>query len=120
MPAHILVVEDSELVTSAFRIILEDAGYRVSVAERSSGAVTVAAGDPVDLMLLDLTLPDGNGLDALRQMREAGTLPRHTLAMTGDDQPATRARCIEAGCADVLIKPVPIKELRRTIAALVS
>ena len=117
---HILVVEDSELVTSAFRIILEDAGYRVSVAARVNEAVELAARTPVDLMLLDLRLPDGNGLDALEQMRDAGTLPGTTLGMTGDDQPATRARCIEAGCTDVLIKPVSIKELRRTIAALVS
>lgn len=120
MAAHVLVVEDSELVTSAFRILLEDAGYRVSIAETIGEAVKAAGQSPVDLMLLDLTLPDGNGLDALAKMRESGSPPRITLAMTGDDQPATRARCIEAGCADVLVKPVSIKELRRTIAALLS
>lgn len=120
MPAHILVVEDSDLVTSAFRILLEDAGYRVSVAETIGDALAVAAKEPVDLMLLDLTLPDGNGLDAMAEMSDRGSLPRITLAMTGDDKPATRARCIAAGCADVLIKPVSIKELRRTIAGLLT
>ena len=120
MAAHVLVVEDSELVTSAFRILLEDAGYRVSIAETIKAAMEAAAQSPVDLMLLDLTLPDGNGLDALTTMRETGSAPRITLAMTGDDQPATRARCLEAGCSDVLVKPVSIKELRRTIAALLS
>ena len=120
MAAHILVVEDSELVTSAFRILLEDAGYRVTIARTIADAIAAAAADSVDLMLLDLTLPDGNGLDALATMRAGATPPRITLAMTGDDQPATRERCIAAGCADVLIKPVSIKELRRTIAALLS
>jgi DNA-binding response OmpR family regulator len=118
--AHVLVVEDSELVTSAFRILLEDAGYRVSVAETVKEMTEATAGGEVDLMLLDLTLPDGNGLDALAEIRRSGRAPRITLAMTGDDQPSTRQRCIEAGCSDVLIKPVSIKELRRAIASLLA
>ncbi len=120
MPAHILLVEDSQLVTSAFRILLEDAGYRVTIAETLKESIEAAAKDAVDLMLLDLTLPDGNGLDALDALRERGALPGVTLAMTGDDQPDARARCIESGCTDVLVKPVSIKELRRTIAAHLS
>lgn len=120
MAAHILVVEDSELVTSAFRILLEDSGYRVTIAGSIKAMRAAAARGDVDLLLLDLTLPDGNGLDALADLRAGGAAPRITLAMTGDSQPATRARCIEAGCADVLIKPVSIKELRRTIASLLA
>ena len=120
MQAHILVVEDSELVTSAFRILLEDAGYRVTVADSVARLHDAVAAGAVDLMLLDLTLPDGNGLDALERLKSAGAAPRITVAMTGDDQPETRARCIAAGCSDVLIKPVSIKELRRTIASLLA
>lgn len=120
MAAHILVVEDSQLVTSAFRILLEDAGYRVSIAESVKEMLSCAEGEKIDLMLLDLTLPDGNGLDALEELTERGARPRITLAMTGDDQPATHKRCLDAGCADVLVKPVSIKELRRTIAAHLS
>jgi CheY-like chemotaxis protein len=116
----VLVVEDSELVTSAFRILLEDAGYRVTVAGSVKELEDAAGRGGVDLMLLDLTLPDGNGLDALRALRERGAAPPITVAMTGDVQPSTRARCIEAGCSDVLIKPVSIKELRRTIASLLG
>jgi len=116
VPAHILVVEDSQLVTSAFRILLEDSGYRVSVADTLKDSIDLASRDPVDLMLLDLTLPDGNGLDLLGALHTRRSLPRVTLAMTGDDQASTRSSCIAAGCADVLIKPVSIKELRRTIA----
>jgi DNA-binding response OmpR family regulator len=118
--AHILVVEDSELVTSAFRIILEDSGYRVTIAESVAELLAAAKSSAIDLMLLDLTLPDGNGLDALRELRERGDPPRVVLAMTGDDQPSTRERCIGAGCLEVLVKPVSIKELRRTIALHLS
>lgn len=120
MAAHILVVEDSELVTSAFRIILEDSGYRVTIAGNVQELLAAAESEPIDMMLLDLTLPDGNGLDALYRLRESGNTPRAVLAMTGDDQPSTRARCMEAGCLDVLVKPVSIKELRRSIALHLS
>ena len=120
MAAHILVVEDSELVTGAFRILLEDAGYRVSVAGTLVGAIAEAVSGPVDVMLLDLSLPDGDGLAALGRLRELGAPPKVTIAMTGDDEPATRTRCIEAGCAEVLIKPVSIRELRSSIARHLS
>jgi two-component system sensor histidine kinase/response regulator len=118
--AHILVVEDSDLISSAFRILLEDSGYRVTVAETGAQAIESAAASPVDVMLLDLTLPDGSGLAALDEMRSRAVAPRVTLAMTGDDQKATREKCIAAGCADVLVKPVAIRELRRTILAHLS
>lgn len=120
MTTHILVVEDSELVTSAFRILLEDAGYRVSIASTLASAVETAGRDRVDVMLLDLALPDGKGLDALPRLGEKKMLPRVTLAMTGDDEPETRRRCVRAGCADVLIKPVSIKKLLQTITKLLD
>lgn len=120
MGAHILVVEDSPLISSAYRILLSDAGYRVSVAESGKQSIECAASTAIDLMLLDLTLPDGSGLDALGEMRSRAIAPRVTLAMTGDDHPSTREKCIAAGCADVLVKPVSIRELRRTIAAHLS
>jgi DNA-binding response OmpR family regulator len=118
--AHVLVVEDSEPVLSAFRILLEDAGYRVSQAATVAAAITIAGADAVDLMLLDLTLPDGDGLSALAWLRESDALPRVTLAMTGDSEIETRQRCLAEGCADVLIKPVPIRELRDVIARHLS
>jgi CheY-like chemotaxis protein len=117
---HILVVEDSEPVISAFRILLEDAGYRVSQAMTLSAGLAIAKAGPVDLMLLDLTLPDGDGLSALAELRRSGGLPRVTLAMTGDSEIDTRQRCLAAGCAEVLVKPVPIKELRDVIARHLS
>jgi CheY-like chemotaxis protein len=45
----------------------------------------------------------------------AGRLPRATLAMTGHDDPKIRQRCLDAGCADVLLKPLPIGEILRHI-----
>jgi len=115
VPARILIVEDSPLITEAYLILIGAAGYEVEAAASVAEAVERATVTPVDLMLLDLTLPDGNGLEILDALRKRGSLPRATIAMTGHNDSASRQKCLEAGCADVLLKPVPISELLRHI-----
>lgn len=115
MRARILIVEDSQLVTEAFSILFTEAGYDVDSAATVAEAIERGTSEPVDLMLLDLSLPDGSGLEVLAALRENGSLPRATLAMTGHNDSQSRRSCIEAGCADVLLKPVPIRELLRQI-----
>src|SRR5437588_11802163 len=114
-PTRILIVEDSPLVTDAFRVLFTDAGYEVDAAATVAEAIERGTAQRVDLMLLDISLPDGSGLDILNPLRERNSLPRATLAMTGSNDPKSRRNCIEAGCADVLVKPVPIGELLRQI-----
>jgi DNA-binding response OmpR family regulator len=118
--ARILIVEDSSLVTDAFRVLFREAGYDVDVAPTVADAIERGSTEPVDLMLLDLTLPDGDGLEVLDALRARGTLPRATLAMTGRDDAASRRKCLDAGCADVLLKPLPISELLRHIERLLA
>jgi DNA-binding response OmpR family regulator len=112
---HLLLVEDSSLVTDALRVLFEQTGHRVTIARSVSEAVASATADPPDLMLLDLTLPDGDGLLALRALSEHGRAPRSTVAMTGHDDAATRQRCLDAGCRAVMVKPVPARELLRRV-----
>jgi DNA-binding response OmpR family regulator len=102
----VLLVEDSELVTDALTVLLEATGHRVRVAASVRGAVAAARAERPDVMLLDLTLPDGDGLDVLAALGD-GSAPRTIAALTGHDDDATRARCLAAGCHDVLSKPVP-------------
>jgi DNA-binding response OmpR family regulator len=104
--AHVLVVEDNPLVTSATRILLEDAGFRVSTASRVADAYTICRSDAPDAILLDLRLPDGDGLSLVRQLREDGVRLPVIAAITGRDEPEVRARCLRAGCVAVLVKPV--------------
>lgn len=115
MNARILIVEDSQLVTEAFSILFTEAGYEVDSAATVAEAIERGTSEAVDLILLDLSLPDGDGLEVLAALRESGSLPRATLAMTGDNDSRTRRKCLEAGCAEVLLKPVPIAELLRHI-----
>jgi two-component system OmpR family response regulator len=114
-PAHVLVVEDNALVTSATRILLEDAGFRVSTAGRLSEAYAMYRADPPDAILLDLRLPDGDGLTLLKRLREDNAPPALAVALTGRDEPEIRQRCLRAGCVDVLLKPVDVRALAAQI-----
>ena len=115
MAPHLLLVEDSSLVTDALRVLFEETGHRVTIARSVSEAVASATADPPDLMLLDLTLPDGDGLEVLRTLAAEGRPPRAAVALTGHDDPATAARCRAAGCVAVLVKPIRAAELLRGI-----
>jgi DNA-binding response OmpR family regulator len=114
-PAHVLLVEDSELVSGALRILFEVAGHRLSIAASVAEAIAVGESDPAALVLLDLTLPDGDGLSLIAPLRASGS--RNFVALTGHDDPITRQRCLDAGCIDVLVKPVPARQLMARSAA---
>ena len=116
MGCRVLLVEDHALVVDALTILLESGGHEVRVAATVAEAVARGQEAPVDLLLLDLTLPDGDGLSVLRGLREAGAPPALAVALTGRDDPATAARCEAAGCRALLIKPVPTRELMARVA----
>ena len=110
---HVLVVEDNPDVGDAFRVLFESTGRRVSVAQTVAEAIAKARAARVDLMLLDLTLPDGSGLDVLEDLGQDEVRPAVTVALTGRDDPAIIRRCYDLGCLAVLVKPVPARELLR-------
>ena len=112
---HILIVDDSAAVTDALRVLFEETGHDVSVAATVREAIGVASERHVDVMFLDLTLADGDGLTALTNMRERNIAPTVTAAMTGHAQPEIAVRCKAAGCDAVLVKPVPIAELLKRV-----
>ena len=115
--ARILLVEDSELVADALRTLLEALGHSVRVAPSVREAVAACAAEVPDIMLLDLGLADGHGLEVLEQVNARGIVPRVVAAMTGDDDPAMKRRCLAAGCREVLVKPVGARELMARIDA---
>jgi CheY-like chemotaxis protein len=88
----------------------------------TTAAEAKAAGSDVraDVMLLDINLPDEDGLSVLEVLDARGMRPSRTFAMTGHSDTATRERCIAAGCDGVLLKPVPVQQLLRIVSEAVA
>jgi two-component system KDP operon response regulator KdpE len=112
----VLIVDDSTHVTGPLRILFEETGRRVVVADSVAAAVRACEAERPDLMLLDVSLPDGDGLAVLDHLRGSASLPAVTVALTGYDDELTVQRCRAAGCRDVLLKPVPVRDLLRHAA----
>jgi two-component system KDP operon response regulator KdpE len=118
--AKVLLVEDSPMINGALKMLLEAGGFEVTLAATAAEALAWDAPFPADVMLLDLTLPDGDGLSILSGLESRGMKPSVTYAMTGHSDEATRARCLAAGCDDVLLKPVPVQQLLRIVTEAVA
>lgn len=103
----ILLVEDDALLRHAFRLLLEDAGYSVVEAGSVKASLEVVEQETPALVLLDLGLPDGPGLDLARKLRgrpETADIP--IVALTGRSGPHEERACIEAGCSHYFAKPL--------------
>ena len=120
MSARVLLVEDSPMINGALKLLLEAGGFDVTVATTASEAAELGSRERADVMLLDITLPDGDGLTVLERLTARGMRPGTTFAMTGHSDAATRERCIAAGCEDVLLKPVPVQQLLRIVSEAVA
>ena len=119
MANHVLLVEDNELARDALRLLLQVSGHRVSVAGSVAEALTVARHGRPDLLLVDLTLPDGDGLEIVRELLVEENPPTF-VALTGHDAREVADRCIAAGCHSVIVKPVSSKELLATVDPLLA
>ena len=120
MSARVLLVEDSPMINGALKMLLEASGFDVTLATTASEAADFGARERADVMLLDITLPDADGLTVLERLIAAGMRPTTTFAMTGHSDAETRARCLAAGCDDVLLKPVPVQQLLRIVSEAVA
>ncbi len=114
MPTNILVVDDHYDSVVLLTRVLAQQGYGVWWARTCREARTVAASHPIDVLLSDIALPDGDGCQLLAELRLI--YPRmRAVAYTAHAKPSDRARCVSAGFHAVLVKPVEIEEIRRTV-----
>jgi two-component system response regulator MprA len=114
---RVLVVEDEALVRQALRRALLLAGYEVSIAEDGRAALASLALSPPDALVLDLGLPDVDGLDICRRLRTAGDrIP--VLMLTARDAIEDRVIGLDAGADDYLVKPFALSELYARLRAL--
>ena len=108
------------MISGALKILLESGGFDVTLAETAAEASAWEGPARADVMILDLGLPDADGLSVIASLDERGMKPAITFAMTGHNDAATIERCIAAGCDDVLLKPVPVQQLLRIVNKAVA
>jgi DNA-binding response OmpR family regulator len=114
---RLLMIDDDARLAAMVRDYLGASGYAVEVAGDIAGGVAALRARPADLLILDLMLPDGDGLEACRRLRAEGIgLPILMLTAKGD--PIDRVIGLEIGADDYLAKPFEPRELQARIKAL--
>jgi two-component system OmpR family response regulator len=114
---RILLVEDDEALAGAVREQIAADGHAVDCARRLGDANDDVRAVAYDLILLDLMLPDGRGLDFLKQLRKAGDATP-VIILTARDQISDRIAGLNAGADDYLVKPFDLYELSARVAAV--
>jgi two-component system cell cycle response regulator DivK len=110
--AQVLVVEDNETSMKLFRDVLTATGYRTLEATTGREAVEVATEHVPDLVLMDIQLPDVDGVEALTRLRaKAETASIPVLAVTAQAMYGDRERFLEVGFDDYVSKPVNVVQL---------
>jgi two-component system nitrogen regulation response regulator NtrX len=110
MSASILVVDDEEAIVSSLSSILEDEGYEVSVAKSGTEALKIYTTDPPDLMLLDIWMPDMDGLETLRRIKELVPTAQ-VMMMSGHGSIETAVKAIKLGAYDYIEKPLSLENV---------
>ena len=100
---RVLVCDDEPQILRALRVILRDAGFEVDPASTATEALDHAAVRPPHAAIIDLVLPDGDGIEVCRQLREWTAMPIIVLSAVGEEEQKVRA--LEAGADDYVTKP---------------
>src|ERR671912_1139296 len=110
MSASILVVDDEEAIVSSLGSILQDEGYEVAVAKSGVEALKIYTVDPPDLMLLDIWMPEMDGLETLRRVKELVPTAQ-VMVMSGHGSIETAVKAIKLGAYDYIEKPLSLENV---------
>jgi len=114
--AHVLVVDDEPQILRGLKVVLRSAGFQVAQAATKREALDAIAVRPPDVIILDLVLPDGNGVEVCEEVRRWSTLPIIVLSAVGDEREKVRA--LDASADDYVTKPFGTDELTARIRAV--
>jgi len=106
---RVLVVDDEPQIVRALKVVLREAGFHAVPAETASEALDLAAVRPPEAAIIDLVLPDLDGVELTRKLREWSEMPIIVLSAVGDEDQKVRA--LEAGADDYITKPFGTREL---------
>lgn len=107
--ANILVVEDDKQIRNFICYSLDTEGFRHIASSTGQGALSILISQPVDLMLLDLGLPDVDGMEVIKKVREWSEVP--IIVVSARDQDREKAAALDLGADDYLTKPFSATEL---------
>jgi two-component system, OmpR family, KDP operon response regulator KdpE len=113
---RILVCDDELRILRALKLVLRPEGYEVVTAATMQEALDVVALSPVEAAIVDLVLPDGNGIDLCRRLREWSTMPIIVLSAVGEEEQKVRA--LREGADDYVTKPFSPQELVARLEAV--
>jgi two-component system KDP operon response regulator KdpE len=105
----VLVVDDEPQIVRALKVVLREAGFETAPAETVTEALDLAAVRTPDAAIVDLVLPDGDGVEVTRRLREWSEMPILVLSAVGEEEQKVRA--LEAGADDYITKPFGAREL---------
>ena len=115
-PLRVLIVDDEPPILRFLRASLQSQGYIVSTAANARTALDMVRRHTADLVVLDLGLPDMDGLDVVRQIRDGGeTLP--IIILSSRDNESAKVKALDLGADDYVTKPFGIDELLARIRA---
>jgi two-component system, OmpR family, KDP operon response regulator KdpE len=106
---RVLVVDDEQQILRALRVILRDAGFEAVPASTTEEALDLAAVGPPDAAIIDLMLPDLDGIELCRRLREWSEMPLIVLSAVDDED--AKVRALAAGADDYVTKPFGPREL---------
>jgi two-component system KDP operon response regulator KdpE len=112
----VLVCDDEPHIVRALKIVMREAGFDTLPAETAAEALHVASLQRPDAAILDLVLPDGDGVDVCRSLREWSEMPILVLSAVGDEDHKVQA--LEAGADDYVTKPFSPRELVARLQAV--
>ncbi len=112
---RILIVEDEPALADSVRYVLEMEGFEVAIAENGRAGLEEARQGPVNLVLLDLMLPELSGLDVCRHIRAISDVP--IIVLTAKDSEADKVAGLELGADDYVTKPFSMRELVSRVRA---
>ena len=113
---RILAVDDELQILRALKATLRAGGYEVITAANMEEALDAAALSPVDAAIVDLLLPDGDGIELCRRLREWSSMPIIVLSAVGEEEEKVRA--LRAGADDYVTKPFGPQELVARLEAV--
>jgi two-component system KDP operon response regulator KdpE len=106
---RVLVVDDEPQIVRALKVVLREAGFEAVPAEDGASALDLAAVRPPEAAIIDLVLPDIDGIELTRRLREWSEMPILVLSAVGEE--GQKVRALEAGADDYVTKPFGTREL---------